>query len=65
MSEPNIMASRDEVVVEGVTIRRPARLSIGQWLDYWEDNRLPVGHRIEAAYQRGYDEGYRAAKRDR
>jgi hypothetical protein len=26
----------DHVVIEGVTIRRPSRLSISQWLEQWE-----------------------------
>lgn len=34
--QPAIIIDRDQVMVEGVVVRRPDSISPSQWLEFWE-----------------------------
>lgn len=33
---PEIIVNPNNVVIEGIQIARPSRMSVSQWMDYWE-----------------------------
>lgn len=59
------VVDRNYVVVAGVRLDRPMRVSPGQWLGFWEE-RIEVLSEgdLEAAQSGGYDDGYRDGYRD-
>lgn len=38
---PSILIDRNYIIVEGIKIPRPSRMSPDQWLSYWEACCLP------------------------
>lgn len=56
---------RNYVVIARARLDRPARVSPGRWLEFWEE-RIEVLSEgdLEAARSGGYDDGYRDGYRD-
>jgi hypothetical protein len=40
MPAPDLIIDMDYVIVEGIRINRPSRMSIMQWLDLWERTQV-------------------------